>query len=200
MENIAVMDSEELMHLALRATERDEPEQAITYLKRLLDTVPNDANATYLLGALHAQIGMYDRAALEMAKAVELEPGLHAAHFQLGLLHISSARVQAAITAWKALDDLGPEHPYYLFKTGLLHLANDEFVDSISYLKQGLAANTINPALNKDMRKLLNAAETGLSQETHKSADSDEAASAQAGGQHVLLSSYHEDDDNDTTR
>jgi tetratricopeptide (TPR) repeat protein len=195
MENIAAMDTEELMHLALRATEKDEPEQAITYLKRLLDAVPDNANANYLLGALHAQIGMYDRAAAEISRAVELDPGLYAAHFQLGLLHLTSGRVNEAIAAWKALDALGDEHPFYLFKTGLIHLAQDEFEESVAYLKRGLAANTINPSLNNDMQKVLQEAEAALANGPKGDEPIDETQSEPQGEHHILLSSYQQDED-----
>ena len=195
MENIAVMDTEELMHLALRATEKDEPEQAIAYLKRLLENAPENANANYLLAALHAQIGMYDRATFEMARAVELNPDLHAAQFQLGLLHLTSGRLDEAVSAWQALDILGENHPFYLFKTGLIHLAHDEFNDSVIYLRRGLAANTINPSLNKDMRKVLGEAEAALSNNTENSIQMDQPEPEQTGEHHVLLSSYQQDDD-----
>ncbi|MEW8228417.1 MAG: tetratricopeptide repeat protein, partial [Candidatus Thiodiazotropha endolucinida] len=80
------LDSDELMHLAMHA---ENHEQAIDYLKRVLEISEDNGKAYYLLGAIHAEIGMYDRATEEMTRAVELEPDLPTAHFQLGLLHVT---------------------------------------------------------------------------------------------------------------
>lgn len=149
------LDADELLHLALEASRESKHEDAITFLKRALGIAPEDARLHYLLGAEHAQIGLYDRAVEEMQKAVKLNPALETAHFQLGLLHITSGRVDAAETAWKPLDSLGAEHPLFLFKKGLLHLAKDEFGECEQCLKRGMAANKANAALNNDMARVL---------------------------------------------
>jgi tetratricopeptide (TPR) repeat protein len=149
------LDDEELLHLALRASNENRHEEAIAYLKQAIELSPGNAKAHYMLGAEHAEIGLYDRAAAEMAKAVQLDPGLVTAQFQLGLLHITSARVQEAEEAWKPLDKLGANNPFYLFKTGMLHLARDEFEACIEALEKGIALNQQNPALNNDMRRVI---------------------------------------------
>jgi len=153
------LDAEELLHLALNAADANRHEEAITSLKRALDLSPDDARMHYLLGAEHAQIGLYDRAVEELAKAVELDPKLTTARFQLGLIHLTSGRLEQAERAWAALEDLEPGNTLRLFKTGLLHLARDEFTECSSYLKKGIAANKENPTLNKDMQQILSSIE-----------------------------------------
>lgn len=149
------LDADELLHLALNAAEANRHEDAITSLKRALDLSPDDARMHYLLGAEHAQIGMYDRAVEEIGKAVELDPKMSTARFQLGLLHLTSARVDQAERAWAPLDDLKADDPLRLFKTGLLNLARDEFEECTTNLKKGIALNKANPTLNKDMLQVL---------------------------------------------
>jgi len=149
------LDSEELLHLALRESENDQHEKAIELLKRALEIDPKNANIFYMLGAEHAQIGLYDRAAEEMQKAVALDPQLHTAHFQLGLLHLTSGRVSEAEIAWSPLDKLGERHPFYLFKTGMLKLANDDFHESCELIMKGMSLNDFNQPLNNDMQKVL---------------------------------------------
>lgn len=149
------LDAEELLQLALRATDENRHEDAIAYLRRALALKPDDGKLHYMLAAEHAQIGLYDRAAQEMAKAVELDPSLVTAHFQLGLLYITSGRVADAEAAWRALDKLGKDHFLHLFKTGMLHLARDEFTQSADCLERGIKANNFNEALNNDMRRVL---------------------------------------------
>src|SRR6266487_2711571 len=74
---------------------------------------------------------------------------------QLALLHLTSGRVAQAESAWRPLDKLGPDHFLHLFKTGMLHLARDEFKECRSCLERGIKANNFNEALNVDMRRVL---------------------------------------------
>ena len=91
------LSNEELMHVALHANARGQPQQTIEALKTILARDADHAKALYLLGAVHAEIGMYDDAVREMTRAVELEPDLLTAHFQLGLLHYTSERYEQAV-------------------------------------------------------------------------------------------------------
>jgi len=149
------LDAEELLQLALRASQENHSEEAISYLKRAIAAKPDEGRLHYMLAAEHAQIGLYDRAAEGMAKAVELDPSLVTAYFQLGLLHITSGRVAEAEATWRPLDKLGPQHFLHLFKTGMLHLVRDEFKECETCLERGIKANNFNEALNVDMRRIL---------------------------------------------
>ena len=203
----SILDIDELMHLALHATNNNQPEKAIAYLKKIIEFDGKQGKAWYLLGALHAEIGMYARAIEEMSKAVQLEPELHTAHFQLGLLYITSAKVDEAREAWEPLDELGEENSLFLFKRGMLSLADDEFETCIGDLNKGIALNNFNANLNNDMQKIIVAAEQALNAnrtqgeggkkpETAKKPEKDEKSK---GGKHVLLSAYQQqnyDEDN----
>lgn len=185
------LDSEELMHLAMHA---DTHEQAINYLKRVLEISDNNGKAYYLLGAIHAEIGMFDRATEDMTRAVELEPDMLTAHFQLGLLHITSGRVKDAEHAWQSLDKLDESAPLFLFKRGMLHLVNDEFDACIEDLNQGIALNISNEALNNDMRKIIIETEKTRNMAS-ASTEPDQEQKASDGGRHILLSAYQRDDE-----
>lgn len=200
-----LLDIDELMHLALHATNNNQPEKAIAYLKKILETDPKHGKAYYLLGALHAEIGMYDRAIEEMSQAVRFEPNLPTAHFQLGLLYVTSARVEEAREAWKPLDKLGEENPLFLFKRGMLHLVNDEFEACIADLNKGISLNDFNPNLNNDMNKIAAAAEQALNNPAKGTQSRQAPAGAEAktpsqksnSGKHVLLSAYQQDYEDD---
>src|SRR6185437_13734707 len=122
----AELDESELLNLALHAMGNNHHDESMRLLKRTLNAFPGSARAHYLLGAEHAQIGMYDRAVSEMTEAVRLDPSLAAAHFQLGLLHVTAGRVREAQAAWLPLDRLPSDDPLRLFKSAMLHLARDE--------------------------------------------------------------------------
>src|SRR5215813_8519573 len=123
------LDAEELLFLALQAMEQDRDEEAITCLKRGIALEPKSGLLHHLLGAMYAQLGMIDRAIEEMTQAITHAPGLQICRFQLGLLHFTSADLQSAERVWQPLSELPAEHPLYLFRSGLLHLARDEFAE-----------------------------------------------------------------------
>lgn len=192
------LDSEELLHLALVASKQDKHEESISLLKRAQNKAPKEGKIYYMLGAEHAQIGLYDRAAEEMTKAVALDPQLHTASFQLGLLHITSGRIEAATQAWLALDALSDENPLFLFKTGMLHLVRDEFEKCATLLKKGIELNKSNESLNSDMQRILIDVEKHLG--TMKTPAGKPPASKPNGSaaKHVLLSAYRQNKDEET--
>jgi Flp pilus assembly protein TadD len=183
------LDASELLHLAIRASEADKHEESISYLKRAIDIEPKNGKVHYLLGAEHAQIGLYERATEEMQHAVALDPTLYTAHFQLGLLYLTAGRPDQAKAAWQALDNLGQGDPLYNFKCGLLHLVQDEFSEAIDNLKKGLAINTANEALNRDMRRVLTDIEKLAASSTPLAGQQPPSKQAD---QHVLLSAYRQ--------
>jgi len=154
------LDTDELLHLAIQATDDNQSGKAIEFLKQLLDIDPEHGTARYLLGAVHAGLGMYDRAIADMSTALELDSNLPpTAAFQLGLLYMTSRRVDDARQTWTALDDLGEEDPLFLFKRGMLHLAEDDFDQCISDLQQGISLNNVHEHLNRDMQGIIERAE-----------------------------------------
>jgi tetratricopeptide (TPR) repeat protein len=189
------LDADELLHLAIRASEASKHEESISYLKRALDIAPKNGKIHYLLGAEHAQIGLYERAMEEMRRAVELDPTLYTAHFQLGLLYVTSGQPDQAKIAWKSLDNLGPNDSLYHFKSGLVHLISDEFPQAIESLKKGLAMNKANEALNNDMRRVLADVEKLVASPDGPTA---QQSTPKAGDQHVLLSAYRENRTDET--
>jgi tetratricopeptide (TPR) repeat protein len=180
------LDTEELLHLAWAAGEKGETDRAIALLKQAVEAAPADARCHYMLGAEYAQIGMYERAITQMQEAVELDPQLDAARFQLGLLQLTSRNVDAAQETWAPLDRLGPQHAYALFKSGLLHLARDEFADAVRCLQDGLAANDFNAPLNKDMQRVLDQA-LPLAQQQPGQA---EAPAITGAADHLFINAY----------
>ena len=161
----SALDAEELMHLALRAMDADNNEEAITYLKRALVLAPNEGRLHFLLGAVHAEIGLDERAIAELTRAAQLAPELHTAHFQLGTLLLKHGEVDRAMEAWRPLDVLDRNHPLYLFKSALTRLAEGDYAQCIAELKQGIARNDENEFLNVEMREVLARTEALLAAE-----------------------------------
>ena len=115
---------QDLTRLALAASAQNDAETAIAYLKQATELDAGAAIPRYLLGAEYAQIGIIDRAIAEMTLAVECDPDLATARFQLGLLQLTSAQVAEAAATWAPLEALGEVHPLRLFAAGLLQMVH----------------------------------------------------------------------------
>jgi hypothetical protein len=107
----------------------------------------------------------------QMTQAITYAPDLSVARFQLGLMHFTSANMPAADEVWQRLAELPPEHPLNLFRSGLMHLARDEFADCLSQVRDGIGRNTEHPSLNRVMQAVLEAAETALNEQKRGGAE-----------------------------
>jgi hypothetical protein len=89
-----------------------------------------------------------------MTQALALDPGLHMARFQLGLLHLTMAHPEQSIETWAPLD-AQPDLSLRLFKRGLEALIRDDFARCLEALEAGMHANQVNPPLNADMQLIV---------------------------------------------
>lgn len=192
MTSSSELTAEELLHLAMQASNTGKNKEAIEYLKQasLLDSA--DGNIHYMLGAMYAQIGMYEQAMLSMGTALDRDPTLDTARFQLGLLYLTSGDVDQASHVWKELDHLAPTNYLYLFKTGLLELANNELETALQSLIHGIEANASNEALNSDMAKIIDDINYALGTPTDSVGESQARISPQG---HAFLSAYKDNDE-----
>lgn len=130
-------------------------ELSVAGLRRAVVNDPRNAELRYLLGAEMAQQQDYDGAVMEMSAAVALNPLLHSARFQLGLLHLTMARPDHAIAVLAPLEDLDDAAAFKHFKRGLEALMRDDFASCIKHLRDGIQLNTENLPLNRDMSMLM---------------------------------------------
>lgn len=153
--DLSLFDAEELLHLSINLSAQQKFPEALACLKRAHKLEPKNASIVYFTAVIYAQLNLFERALGTMQQAVQMNPALDIAHFQIGLLFFTSGRVSEAIGAWQPLNRLGDEHPLYLFKSGLEALAREDFDACRNYLKQGIVLNAENEPLNNDMRKIL---------------------------------------------
>jgi tetratricopeptide (TPR) repeat protein len=127
-------------------------------LKQIKDAVardPSNAELRYLLGAELAQQKEYDGALVEIRRALELDPTLHYARFQLGLLYLTMAQPNQSITTWAPLETLEENAALKYFKRGLEALIRDDFDTCAGLLRHGIELNTQNAPLNRDMKLVI---------------------------------------------
>jgi tetratricopeptide (TPR) repeat protein len=125
---------------------------------------PRNAELRYLLGAELAQQKDYKAAVNEMSTALQLDPALHFARFQLGLLYLTMAQPDQSLVVWAPLEALDETAALKIFKRGLEALIRDDFDTCIGLLRRGIDLNTENAPLNRDMAMVIDnvrAANTG---------------------------------------
>jgi tetratricopeptide (TPR) repeat protein len=116
---------------------------------------PLNAELRYLLGAELAQQKDYEAAVVELNTALGINPALHFARFQLGLLYLTMAQPQRSIAIWAPLEELDDAAALKHFKRGLESLIRDDFSECIDLLTKGIALNTENAPLNRDMNMVI---------------------------------------------
>lgn len=174
-------DIDEVLHLAGHAISTGQTQHALSVAKQGAAAYPESGEIAYLLGALYAEIGMIERSSELLQKAIPTLQNPYPAIFQLGLLDFTSGHAAQAQQHWQQLAPLDEQHYLRLFSTGLLALVDDDFDRCRALIEEGLSTNSEIPALNVDMRKVLERID-----EKPRSEGKTEA-SAQS---HVLLSGY----------
>jgi tetratricopeptide (TPR) repeat protein len=157
--NEETLDAEELLHLALKSIEEGRDADTLALVKRAIALQPENGVLHHLLGAAYAEIGLPDRASSEWTLALQLDPALKVCRFQLGLLHLTMADPAAALAAWQPLEDLPPDDPVGLFRSGMVRLVQGDYRGCIDDLRHALEVNTESPALNRDMQVVIARAE-----------------------------------------
>jgi tetratricopeptide (TPR) repeat protein len=129
-----------------------------TELQRLHAAIsrdPGNAELRYLLGAELAQRREYAAAVLQMRTALDINPKLHFARLQLGLLYLTMSQPDDSLAIWAPLEELDESAALKAFKRGLEALIRDDFSTCIGYLQQGIDLNKQNATLNDDMSQLI---------------------------------------------
>jgi tetratricopeptide (TPR) repeat protein len=116
---------------------------------------PLNAELRYLLGAELAQQKDYEAAVVELTTALGINPALHFARFQLGLLYLTMAQPQRSMDIWAPLEALDDAAALKHFKRGLEALIRDDFRSCVELLERGIALNTENAPLNHDMNLVI---------------------------------------------
>jgi len=188
-------DVEELKHLALKAMRAGNDEDALRLLKDAVARAPENGELLYLLGMVHSNMGMVDRAIDEITRGLALTPNLLNARFQLGLLHFTGRDFEKSEAAWKPLLGMLPEHdPLRTFSIGLTQVGHNDLEGAIATLERGIALCN-NESLNADMGRIVTQARRYLAESGNRDDGKPGAAASEPTTQHVLLSGYRQPDE-----
>src|SRR5688572_32586313 len=135
------------------ASSMDSPE--LLRLRAAVTREPGNAELRYLLGAELAQRREYPEAVVQMRTALDIDPKLHFARLQLGLLYLTMSQPDDSLAIWAPLEELNESAALKAFKRGLEALIRDDFGACIGFLQQGIDLNKHNATLNDDMTQLI---------------------------------------------
>src|SRR3954451_9538247 len=148
----------------------DNAQNDIESLRKAVLNDPRNAELRYLLAAEYAQAGDYDSAVLEFSAAIALNPLLHVARFQLGLLHLTLGQPHHTTAVLAPLESLDDTAFLKHFKRGLESLIQDNFDACLQSLEKGIELNTVLPPLNRDMRLLIDKIHASLAEQKARNA------------------------------
>ena len=131
----------------------DSPE--LQRIRAAIQREPGNAELRYLLGAELAQLREYPEAVAAFRTALDINPKLHFARLQLGLLYMTMAQPDHSLAVWAPLEELDETAALKAFKRGLEALIRDDFPACIGYLQQGIELNKHNTTLNDEQRSAL---------------------------------------------
>lgn len=146
------LDMEELFALAISAGGANMHADAMVLLKTILERDPGNTNATYLLAAQHAQLGLVDRADAGFRQVLEASPGLAIARLQHVQLLMGQERLDDAATVIGPLLDLSDEIGSYA--RALQASSAGRIDEAIRELDYGISLPQSIAALATDMRNL----------------------------------------------
>ncbi|MCP2020401.1 UNVERIFIED_ORG: tetratricopeptide (TPR) repeat protein [Pseudomonas reinekei] len=149
-----MLDASEYLHLAINASQNGDHHAALNYLNTALELEPKNAAVHYFRAAEHAEIGLLERAHAEMIDALELNPEMDIARFQLGLLSLQLSKMDESRGAFESLLRTSRDMSLREFSSAYLELLNENTQDAIARLTQGLI-DCPNPALKADMERVL---------------------------------------------
>ena len=127
-----------------------------------LGTQRDEAQLRYLRAAEYAQEKRYAEAEAEFIATLEIDPALYTCRFQLGLLQLTNAEVDKARDTWARLYAADVPADLQYFSRGLEAMIVDDFNTAIELLRQGMALNHSNPALNRDMQMVIDKMEATI--------------------------------------
>ncbi|MRX26837.1 hypothetical protein [Kangiella sp. HZ709] len=183
---------EELLQLAIRAMNQSQDDHALNYLNQAHEQDSDNASVNYLLAAQFAEMGLYEKALASFETTLSKEPNMHYARFQCGLLQLTQNIIEPSRENFEYLTQQEDNPELALFGRGLIKLIEDDFENSKILLNEGKSINTLNPALNNDIDKILTQINIHLK---GGDAESGKAADASKGQSSVFLSAYQNNDD-----
>lgn len=133
-------------------------EEAKPFLREMCEKTPEDAQAWFLLGAVHGEQQAFDECARCSSKAVSIEPGNINAHYNLAQAYMHLGRPHDAIKSYRSVIELRPDHAVALKNLGCALMQIGSFSEATIYLGRARALIPNDPELLEELGNALTGA------------------------------------------
>lgn len=150
------LDSDEYRHLINHYLIQEDWQAAYQCSAEAVSAYKDDGEFQYQHGSICAYLKKFEEAVTWLTKSIQT--GLESffpAVFQLGLIHLTSGRIEDATDTWRDLEKLEPEHYFKLLSEGMQSLVKNDFVDAKLKIEAGINNNNGFPSINNDMEIVL---------------------------------------------
>ena len=131
------------------------PEEAMTKLLGLTRLYPQQAICYYHLGRLYWSTDEFDAAKESYSKAINLDPAMDRALYNLGLIQAQHGELERALSLFHKVVELAPDYlDEALFNLALLYHQKGEHSKSLQLLDQAVQHNPGNERARKLLAKL----------------------------------------------
>ncbi len=156
-EQISELSVTDALALALQIHRRGHLVEAEMLYRRVLDAVPDIADAHHFLGVLLHQGGHSDTAVEHIHRSIALNPGQPNYYNNLGNVLVEVGRLAEATDAYEKVIALAPGHASAYNNLGALSRARGKFDEAAAAYRKAIELNSGHVDAHNNMGKLLSA-------------------------------------------
>jgi protein O-GlcNAc transferase len=116
-------------------------QEAKQICEKILIKIPKDFNALHLLGIIYCGIGNYESATKYIGEALQHNPNIADAHFNLGAALKKQGQYHKAITCYQRALQLNPYFPEAYCNLGVIFLEQGHYEEAMIYFEKALQIN-----------------------------------------------------------
>jgi len=147
----------EAMAIAIQCQKNDQLDEAEALLRKVLEVVPDSADALHFSGVLAHQQGRSQDALGLIARSLAVEPNQADWHSNLGVVLQSVGRLSEAVDAYRRAIGLNPQHANAHNNLGVLLRAQGHLEDAEHEYRESIALNPKQPDAHHNLAVLLSA-------------------------------------------
>ena len=126
-------------------------DEAKTLLQEICGKTPGNAQAWFLLGAVHGEQQQFDECARCSCKAISIEPCHVNAHYNLAQAYMHLGRPHDAVKAYRAVIEHSPNHTIALKDLGRALVQVCSFSEAVPFLERARALTPNDPEIHEDL-------------------------------------------------
>ena len=147
----------EAMAIAIQCQKNDQLDEAEALLRKVLEVVPDSADALHFSGVLAHQQGRSQDALTLIARSLAVEPTQADWHSNLGIVLQSVGRLNEAVDAYRHAIGLNPQHANAHNNLGVLLRAQGHLEEAEHEYRESIALNPKQPDAHHNLAVLLSA-------------------------------------------